>query len=759
MPGKEKSHDSEDLKCTDLENADTLIGRNSVPKPPTKKKSRRPSSATDRKPRSTPRRPVTPGKRKKRPQSAPSHRTGHDLWMSAVKHRRTVGLSGSHHPGSPHYKTSNEYWIDTLRRTGTGFTTESIGMNTFGGKRPRDKDMPYLSTSAYLRQMAGSEKPSKQADAMARANPGTPAYKSQEEYYEQILEYKKQVSSLNQDSATMKAKIRRLEEDNLKKEKEIESLLHPHKSEELRLTLADKRPDSGAMIHSLKQKILKLETQMRDKETSYIKLQSDLKTTKIDEMKQQMEVFYNEIVRLQNSKETGVDKSARAPSREGSVKVKALNETILRLNKHNEQLQGENRGLKEDLKRFMDQEQDELTTHKDCKDMDRKELLRFISQLEKKLQRAEEKIETGSLGSPSTHSKMQGKIALEGNTAARLDQLDKRESELLDTLERKNERIKDLTEERDRWKQRCDELEILLSHGSEQHPSPKARPEARRPPSARSGSRVKDTSTHDPSEQATPRTPTHRPPTAGSQRPSTAGSQRPPSAKRRSSLDSSVSSVRKKKIEAFKENRSAKVIQRNWRSHQNKEQKAQNERVNKFREKHAAKIIQRGWTKHCHDKIEHEREEAADLIRSSLLGHRNRQQQMSRRHDDDDDDYETDNEDYNNCVALIQSAMKGHNTRKNNMRDYAFSSTGEEDDEDEVMSSASRLRASSRSSRPQSPAAHRQRPQSPAPHGQRPQSGRSRTSLSGSVKSTGSSSGRQQYSSSHVGHDDDDDDF
>ncbi|KAH3872966.1 hypothetical protein DPMN_036190 [Dreissena polymorpha] len=150
---------------------------------------------------------------------------------------------------------------------------------------------------------------------------------------------------------------------------------------------------------------------------------------------------------------------------------------------------------------------------------------------------------------------------------------------------------------------------------------------------------------------------------------------------------------------------------------------------------------------------------AADLIRSSLLGHRNRQQQMSRRHDDDDDDYETDNEDYNNCVALIQSAMKGHNTRKNNMRDYAFSSTGEEDDEDEVMSSASRLRASSRSSRPQSPAAHRQRPQSPAPHGQRPQSGRSRTSLSGSVKSTGSSSGRQQYSSSHVGHDDDDDDF
>lgn len=43
----------------------------------------------------------------------------------------------------------------------------------------------------------------------------------------------------------------------------------------------------------------------------YSKLQSDLKTTKIEELKQQMEVFVNEIHRLQNSKDTGVDKSAR----------------------------------------------------------------------------------------------------------------------------------------------------------------------------------------------------------------------------------------------------------------------------------------------------------------------------------------------------------------------------------------------------------------------------------------------------------------
>ena len=43
----------------------------------------------------------------------------------------------------------------------------------------------------------------------------------------------------------------------------------------------------------------------------FSKLQSDLKTTKVEELKQQMEVFYNEIVRLQNSKDTGMDKAIR----------------------------------------------------------------------------------------------------------------------------------------------------------------------------------------------------------------------------------------------------------------------------------------------------------------------------------------------------------------------------------------------------------------------------------------------------------------
>ena len=45
----------------------------------------------------------------------------------------------------------------------------------------------------------------------------------------------------------MKSRVRRLEEDNTKKEKEIEQLLDPGKSEEMRRTLADRKPDAGTV--------------------------------------------------------------------------------------------------------------------------------------------------------------------------------------------------------------------------------------------------------------------------------------------------------------------------------------------------------------------------------------------------------------------------------------------------------------------------------------------------------------------------------
>ncbi|KAL4240651.1 hypothetical protein ACF0H5_001442 [Mactra antiquata] len=728
MPAKHKSYHGDEYNAyDDLESADTLIGRNRVPKSPVKKKTRPISAAATKKKTG---RPVTPsGKKKKRPQSAPTTRTGHDLWMTAVKNRLTVGLASSRNPQSPRHKTAGEYWIDTLRKTGTGFTTESTGMNSFSGKRPRDKDMPYLSTSSYLRQLAGTEKPGKNSDPTARAAPGTPAYKSQEEYYEQILEYKKQVGALNQDASNMKAKIRRLEEDNLKKEKEIDSLLHPQKSEELRRTLTDKRPDSGSVIHSLKQKILKLETQMRDKEAAYVKLQSDLKTTKIEEMKQQMEVFYNEIVRLQNSKDTGIDKSVRGTTKEGNVKIKALNETILRLNKSNEQLQNENRSLKEDLKNAMD---GGTARNRDYEDMNRNELLRSINQLEKKLERAEKYADSSSLVSyESKAPQMAGKVALDGTLEDRLDQLDKRESELLEVIERKNDKIKSLSAEKNRWMKRCEDLQKDLA--ADDKPVRSRPPSARPSTSGTRGSRPLSARSDD------------RPPSARDRDVTPRGraneySRRPSSAKRRSSVDSGVSSVRRQKIKDFKENRSAKTIQRQWRSHRD-DQKIQNDKVTQFRENRAAKKIQHQWTGYKHRKYEEEQEEYSEQIRSALMGHKTRRQQISAYEtEDDDDDYITDDEEFNDCRNLIESSVLAHKQRKSFMRNYQLSSAGEDDDdEDDIGLGTSYNPRSSISSNRSRPLSAKARP------------------TSGSLRGSGYGSSTRGYGSysTHLGGDDD----
>lgn len=64
---------------------------------------------------------------------------------------------------------------------------------------------------------------------IVRAAPGTPAYKTPEEYYDEVLELRKQIGALDKDNRTLTAKLRRTEEDNLKKEKEIGNLLDPEK--------------------------------------------------------------------------------------------------------------------------------------------------------------------------------------------------------------------------------------------------------------------------------------------------------------------------------------------------------------------------------------------------------------------------------------------------------------------------------------------------------------------------------------------------
>lgn len=712
MPKKPLKYYSDEYEADpDLHTETILISRNTAPIKSKKKE------GSNRKKKEKPKKntKVTP---RNRAQSAPpsrSGRTGHDRWMTAVKHRETASLT-HRHPESPRHKSTTEYWVDTLRRTGTGITTQSTGSvgttNTFTGlKRPNEAAMAYLSTSSYMRQMMGTEKNKKYSDPTAKPPSGTPAYRSQEEYYEQVLDLKKQIKSLNQEISVLRAKARRTEEDNIKKEKEIEGLLDPTKNEEMRRTMGEKRAESGAVIQSLKQKILKLENQIRDKEANYAKLHADLKTTKVEEMKVQLERCYQEIVRLQNMKDTGNTNHARTPTKENSAKIRALNETILRLNKQNEELQKESKALREDLNREM--EGGKFTV--DYEDMDRKQLLGVVKNLEKKLEKMKksagdnDSIDSRGDKKRRPSSATASKLELVGSLEDRLDQLDKRETELLGELEKSKKQVKRLKEEKSENRERMEEYENLIKdlHAEIEY-------------------------LNDRQGKSTPRRGFI--PKAGTPRQQSPRNSRPPSG-RKYSVDSTSSEDRRRrrqeqeqeeKVENFKRVHAAKTLQRGWKARQqgvkereelnanlankhretvaarriqrewrmhHKEIKRLHDKVEDFRRKHAAKVIQKRYTGYKYRKHEEEVDEAAELIGLALKGHNNRKNRMKQYMTDYDDfDDDDDNEGYSNAVDLIQSSVKGHYNRRTKLKTYR------DDDESSVRNTLPNGRRASRPS-------------------------------------------------------------
>ena len=83
---------------------------------------------------------------------------------------------------------------------------------------------------------ARSSKPSR-GGVNGFGSPRSHGTKDREALAEEVLELKKKIVRLTEDGNVAKAKTRRLEEENKHKEKQLESLLDPSKSDEMRRTL------------------------------------------------------------------------------------------------------------------------------------------------------------------------------------------------------------------------------------------------------------------------------------------------------------------------------------------------------------------------------------------------------------------------------------------------------------------------------------------------------------------------------------------
>ncbi|XP_054549643.1 IQ domain-containing protein E isoform X5 [Talpa occidentalis] len=150
------------------------------------------------------------------------------------------------------------------------------------------------------------------------------------------------------------------------------------------------------VINGLKQRILKLEQQCKDKDSTINKLQTDMKTTNLEEMRIAMETYYEEIHRLQtllaSSETTG--KKPPGEKKTGPKRQKKVSSALLSLSRSVQELTEENQSLKEDLDRMLSNSPT-CSKMKGYVEWSKPRLLRRIAELEKKI---------SSMESPKSHS-------------------------------------------------------------------------------------------------------------------------------------------------------------------------------------------------------------------------------------------------------------------------------------------------------------------------------------------------------------------
>jgi hypothetical protein len=257
-------------------------------------------------------------------------------------------------------KTAREHWIAALRGN-KGMSSESAATNTWHGGKPGPSS---TNTSTFLHELLlGSGKRQMgqgriHSASVPHSRPGSaPSYKPKEDMYDEIQELKKLIQRQKEEKNHLTTRVRRLEEDGRKKDKKIEDMMSSGRvaASDFTRSLADRKSDSSAAVTSLKHQVYMLEKALKEKDSQYNKLLRDMKTTDLEELKLQLEVYHQEVRRLRqvNADQDMPDGLPPSASRDMKVKVKALNTAVKRLSETNKQLESENKSLKEDLERAM----------------------------------------------------------------------------------------------------------------------------------------------------------------------------------------------------------------------------------------------------------------------------------------------------------------------------------------------------------------------------------------------------------------------
>ncbi|KFD71413.1 hypothetical protein M514_07105 [Trichuris suis] len=134
-----------------------------------------------------------------------------------------------------------------------------------------------------------------------------------ENLQEEAMQLKKKICFLSQENVILSTKVKKQESELRRKENEIEQLLEAQKASssrsngELKFELFFSQEDflfirdgNALLVNSLRQKVVRLERVLRDKEDEIHKLKSNIRSTKLQEAKIEIETLYHEIRRLQS---------------------------------------------------------------------------------------------------------------------------------------------------------------------------------------------------------------------------------------------------------------------------------------------------------------------------------------------------------------------------------------------------------------------------------------------------------------------------
>ncbi|XP_037662581.1 IQ domain-containing protein E-like [Choloepus didactylus] len=190
---------------------------------------------------------------------------------------RPPGTAGSVPLGGRMSLTPQKLWLGTSKQ---GSLTQPLKSDL---TLEHTWSNPPSSTPDYLSEALRMKRSNLSCSASNGHVPGTPVYREKEDMYDEIIELKKSLHMQRGDVDLMRTKLRRLEEENSRKDRQIEQLLDPSR-----------------VVNGLKQRILKLEQQCKE-DSTINKLQTDMKTTDLEEMRVAMETHYEgDIHHLQN---------------------------------------------------------------------------------------------------------------------------------------------------------------------------------------------------------------------------------------------------------------------------------------------------------------------------------------------------------------------------------------------------------------------------------------------------------------------------